>query len=50
MKLFESEELLSGWEIYIPEMEPASLNFQNAGYETTLFILNASSFIVIYAL
>ena len=49
VKLFDSEELLSDW-TYIPEMDPQSLNFQNAGYDTTLFILNASSFIVIYAL
>ena len=35
--------------MYIPEQDPLSLNFMNAGYETILFLSNASSFIFNYA-
>ena len=32
--------------IYTPEMIPESLNFQNAGYDTTLFLITARSCII----
>ena len=32
--------------VYIPEQDPYSLNFQTAGYSTTLVLSNASSFLV----
>ena len=34
--------------ITVPEQEPYSLNFQNAGYDTTIFLLNARSNILLY--
>ena len=33
---------------YIPEQDPISLNFMNAGYDTILFLMNGSSFIFNY--
>ena len=36
--------------ITVPEQEPFSLNFQNAGYSTTLFLVNAKSSLFLYAI
>ena len=32
--------------IYTPEMMPESLNFQNAGYDTTLFLITARAVLI----
>ena len=34
----------------MPEQEPFSLNFQNAGYSTTNFLINARSNLLLYAI
>ena len=33
--------------VYIPEMEPFSLNFQMAGYDTSLYLVNGAAFIAL---
>ena len=35
---------------YMPEIEPTTVNFQTAGYTTTLFLANANSTLFCYAL
>ena len=35
--------------IYVPEMDTFSLNFQNAGYYSPLVLVNAQSFLLLYA-
>ena len=34
----------------VPEQEPYSLNFQNAGYSSTLFFINARANLLLYAI
>ena len=36
--------------MYLPEKDPYSLNFQNAGYRTTLLLFNAASMIFNFGL
>ena len=33
--------------VYIPEMEPFSLNFQMSGYDTSLYLVNGAAFIAL---
>ena len=49
MKLFDTEELVTE-SMYVPESEPFSINFQNAGYESSLALVNASSFLFNFTL
>ena len=32
--------------IYVPEQDPFSLNFQNAGYDSNLFLVTGASFLL----
>ena len=48
-KLMDTEELVTEY-MYVPESESISINFQNAGYDSSLAILNASSFLINFAL
>ena len=44
IQVVDSESMLEE-NVYIPEQDPYSLNFQSAGYSTTLILSNASSFL-----
>ena len=47
LQIIEYGEILEEY-VYVPEQEPKSLAFQNAGYDTSLFVQNSSSFLAVY--
>ena len=49
LDLFDSEDLVQKL-FYIPEQEPVSLNFQIAGYDTSIFLVNAHAALLLYAI
>lgn len=49
VKLIDTAALLSE-NVYVPEQDPHTLNFQNAGFTSVLMIVNASNFLLYFAL
>ena len=49
VKLIDTESILSE-NMYIPEQDPHTLNFQNAGFTSVLMIMNASNFLLYFSL
>ena len=46
VELFDTEEIVSST-MYVPEATPFSFNFQQAGYDSNLLLINGSSFLFI---
>ena len=46
VKLFDTEEMVTS-SMYVPEATPFSFNFQQAGYDSHLLLINGSSFFLI---
>ena len=49
IKLFDTQEFVNKL-YYVPEYDSFAVNFMNAGYESPLFLVNASSFLVNFTL
>lgn len=48
-RIYDAELLLSEM-MYVPEVDPHSLNFQMAGFHTSLFLINSNSFLLLFTL